>query len=86
MLVNLIFLLPKHYSDMCYAVLSRAVQQNTLVMKEECESLRQKLNRAEERSVTLSTLEAECEVSVRVGSNQYSTCDSQMPSKYRVTR
>jgi len=40
----------------------RAVQENTLVLKEECESLRQKLSRAEERSVTLTTLEVECEV------------------------
>ena len=44
-------------------VFSRAIQQNTLLLQEECESLRQKLNRAEERSVTLSTLEVECEVS-----------------------
>jgi len=42
----------------------RAIQENTLLLKEECESLRQKLSRAEERSVTLTTLEVECEVSV----------------------
>ena len=41
----------------------RAVQQNTLLLNEERESLRQKLSRAEERSVALSTLEVECEVS-----------------------
>ena len=44
--------------------ISRAVQQNTLVLNEECESLRQKLNRAEERTVKLATLEVECEVSI----------------------
>ena len=41
----------------------RAVQQNMLLLNEECEGLRQKLRRAEERSVALSTLEAQCEVS-----------------------
>jgi len=46
----------------CCTVWSRAIQQNTLLLNEECESLRQKLCRAEERSVTLSTLEVECEV------------------------
>ena len=43
---------------------ARAVQQNTLLLNEECESLRQKLSRAEERSVKLATVEVECEVSV----------------------
>jgi len=46
-------------------VLSRATQENTLLLKEECEGLRQKLSRAEERSVALSTLEVECEVGDR---------------------
>ena len=46
-------------------LLSRAIQENTLLLKEECEGLRQKLSRAEERSVALSAREVECEVSLK---------------------
>jgi mitotic spindle assembly checkpoint protein MAD1 len=39
----------------------KAVQENSLVLREECESLRKKLERADERCVRLSTLEVEHE-------------------------
>jgi len=52
-----------YFMYVMYHVLSRAIQENTLLLKEECEGLRQKLSRSEERSVALSALQVECEVS-----------------------